>query len=454
MKLLGYLKGDGMRARAIRSSGFTFLKLGGHNILRLASNLILTRLLFPEAFGIMALVQVVLSGVTMFSDFGIRGSIIQDKRGTDPNFLNTAWTVQIVRGLLLGLIVLFAARAISEFYETPLLRELLLVSAAVPVIQGFASTRLASASRELYIGRMVGLQLGAQFVAIIVTIFLAWWLETVWALVFGALVGPALVTILSHVVIPGIRNRPRFDIDALKRLFAFGKYIYLGTIAGFFVNQGDKVVLGKFISLGELAIYNIALFLASVPILLGQSLLGSVVFPLYARRPPWESRENRRKIQRSRFFMTGVLLSGLLVLALIGEVLVTVLFDERYHGAGPLVIVIALSAMPRIILQSYPTLPLAYGHSGRFASLNIALAVSQLALVFLGAKFAGVIGAAVAPALSYLLYYPFLVVMVRRYQGWDVAHDVFYFAVALGIAATVFTFNRETLLMVLSTLLG
>ena len=87
----------------MRGSFLTVLNFGGHNILRLGSNLILTRILFPEAFGLMALVQVVLAGTEMFSDFGIRGSIVQSSRGDDPVFLNTAWTVQIGRGVLLGL---------------------------------------------------------------------------------------------------------------------------------------------------------------------------------------------------------------------------------------------------------------------------------------------------------------------------------------------------------------
>jgi hypothetical protein len=63
-------------------------------------DLILTRLLFPEAFGLMALVQVFMGGLQMFSDLGVNMSIIQSKRGEDPDFLNTAWTFQILRGLI------------------------------------------------------------------------------------------------------------------------------------------------------------------------------------------------------------------------------------------------------------------------------------------------------------------------------------------------------------------
>jgi len=442
---------DGMAARAIRSTGFTVLKLGGQNFLRLTSNLVLTRLLFPEAFGIMAIVQVVLSGVAMFSDFGIKGSIVQDERGDNPDFLNTAWTFQVVRGFILGSIVVLGAGPIAEFYETPILAELLLVTAMVPVVQGFASTRLATSSRKLFIGRMVGLHLGAQFAGILVMIALAWWLESVWALVIGSLVAPFLVTTLSHVVIPGIRNRLLIDRDALKRLFGFGKYIFLATIAGFFVGQGDKAILGKFTTLSDLAIYNIAFFLASVPVLLANALNQAVIFPLYARRPPSASEANRRKINRARFLITGALIGALCCLAVIGDWLVRALYDARYYGAGPLMILIALAALPRVVVSSYSSLPLAAGDSGRYAGILTVGAVLQLGFIYLGAQTYGVVGVILAPVLAAVLFYPVMVLAVRRYQGWDPLHDTFYCVLVVAAGGTIFYLHRDLLFATLAT---
>ena len=86
-KLLSYLTGDSYRARAIRSTGMTLLNFGGDNALRLIANLVLTRLLFPEAFGLMALITVVTAAALMFSDFGFLGAVIQDPRGEEPAFL-------------------------------------------------------------------------------------------------------------------------------------------------------------------------------------------------------------------------------------------------------------------------------------------------------------------------------------------------------------------------------
>lgn len=82
--LKDFLTGDGTRARALRSSAILVFGFGSSNILRLASNLVLARLLFPEAFGLMSLVYVFLIGLAMFSDLGLNLSIIQNKRGEEP----------------------------------------------------------------------------------------------------------------------------------------------------------------------------------------------------------------------------------------------------------------------------------------------------------------------------------------------------------------------------------
>lgn len=95
--------GNGLRQRAMRGAVISLGGTAGHQVMRLLSNLALTRLLFPEAFGLMALMQTFMIGLQMFSDIGLRPSIIQNPRGEEPDFLNTAWTLQVARGVVLWL---------------------------------------------------------------------------------------------------------------------------------------------------------------------------------------------------------------------------------------------------------------------------------------------------------------------------------------------------------------
>jgi len=77
--------------------------------LNLISNLVMTRILAPEAFGLMAIILTVHLMIEMMSDIGIRQSIVRAQRGEDPLFLNVAWTVQILRGVAIAAIVLLMA---------------------------------------------------------------------------------------------------------------------------------------------------------------------------------------------------------------------------------------------------------------------------------------------------------------------------------------------------------
>ena len=116
---------NNLKKRAISSGIWVSAGYGLQQVLRFGSNLVLTRLLFPEAFGLMAIIQTVMIGLTMMSDIGIQPSIVQNKRGNEPIFLNTAWTIQVIQGLLIFLVVLVTAPFFAEFYHEPLLAHLL-----------------------------------------------------------------------------------------------------------------------------------------------------------------------------------------------------------------------------------------------------------------------------------------------------------------------------------------
>lgn len=134
--------------------------------IRLGSNLIMTRFLMPEMFGIIALAYVIIVGLNMFSDLGLKQNIIQSNRGDEPLFLNTVWSVQIIRGVILALVCLLAAYTLiivnklsllstDTVYSSSLLPQVLFFLALTPIIQGFESTKLACANWSLLLKRIV-----------------------------------------------------------------------------------------------------------------------------------------------------------------------------------------------------------------------------------------------------------------------------------------------------------
>ena len=141
-RMRNFVHGQGLAMKALRGGALTILGFGGSQALRFASNLILTRILFPEAFGLMALVYVFMQGLNNFSDVGITPAIMRSQRGDDPEFLNTAWTMQIIRGFTLWMVTFIIAWPAAQFFDAPLLAQILPAVGVTLFISGFNPTRL------------------------------------------------------------------------------------------------------------------------------------------------------------------------------------------------------------------------------------------------------------------------------------------------------------------------
>lgn len=449
-KLGSLLRDDGLGARAFRGSILSVAGFGAAMVLRLASNLILTRLLFPEAFGLMSLVTVILTALQMFSDTGTSMAIVQHRRGDEPAFLNTVWTLDIGRGVLIWLIVTLAAPTIARFYEQPDLLLMLPVAGLTAVIQGFTASRIYTANRHLTLGRLTLLDLGSQFVGIVVMVALALAMPSVWALIFGGLVSTLVKTALSHVVLPGAPNRLHWEKAAFFELFHFGKYIFVSSIAGFLINTGDRAILGKFVSLSELAVYNIGFFLAVVPLMLARQLGGQILVPLHARLPFDAAPENRRKVLKARASLTFALLAAALFSGLIGDWLIMALYTEPYHLAGPIMVLISLACLFPIVTNPYSALLLAKGNSRDFTLLMLVMAAIQSTILYFGVRDFGLIGAILAVPVATLAVYPLTAWLARRQGGWEPGLDALCLAVILLGGGLVLWVNDTAIAQVLA----
>ncbi|WP_306152685.1 oligosaccharide flippase family protein [Roseovarius sp. MMSF_3281] len=444
--LTSAFRGNRLVARVLRSSSWLVLGYGGSQALRLASNLILARLLFPEAFGLMALVNVVTMGLMMFSDVGIGPAISQNKRGDDPAFLNTAWTIQVIRGFCLWAGACLLAWPMSQLYDAPELATYLPIAAVSLILAGFNPTRIETAHRHLLVGRVTVLGLTGQFIGILSMIVLAWITQSVIALVIGGVIGAAAKLLLTHLFLPGEANRFQWERAAAKELIRFGKWIFLSTAFWFVTSQGDKAILGKFLSLETLGIYNIGYFLASFPLLLGHAVTQKVLIPIYREMLPAEGSENQEKLRKMRVAMTVGIMGLMAVMALVGPWLVDVLYDDRYVQAGGMVVLIACALVPQVIGATYDHAALAAGDSKRFFVFSGTRAVIQVAALLIGITQFGLLGALVALGLSAILVYPVLVWLARVHGVWDAAHDAMAALAAAVIVAGAIGLHLDPIL--------
>ncbi|WP_372611189.1 oligosaccharide flippase family protein [Aquicoccus sp.] len=437
--------GESVVARAARSAGLTIVGFGTSQVLRLASNLILTRLLFPEAFGTMALISVFLMGLNQFSDVGVTPAIMQSKRGDDRDFLDTAWTIQVMRGLGLFAVACAIAWPVSVLYELPELALMLPVSALTLILTGFLPTRMDSAQRHLRVGRLTVLDIANQVIGIGAAVLLAWWWQSVWALVVSGVLGSVAQLVLHHLFLPGGSNRFRWEPAAARELIGFGKWIFLSTVAGFALTQADKLLIGKYLALDLFGVYNIGFFLASFPLLMGGMLVRRILIPVYREWPPRESAANFARLRRMRLMVSGALFGLVAVLALGGVWIVDLLYDPRYAMAGAVVVVIACMQVPQIIALTYDQAALAAGDSKRFFVLAGSKATAMVAALVIGLEWAGLFGALIGQGVAMVAVYPVVIWLSRSTGAWDRLHDVGFALLGLVLIALAFWLNAEAI---------
>ena len=390
---------------AIRGAIWTLIGYGLGQGLRLGSNLILTRILVPEMFGLMAIVNIFVVGLGMFSDVGLGQSIIQHERGEKPDFLNSAWTLQVIRGVILWIICLFISYPVANYYNEPRLVWYIPVVGLSTIIAGFNSTSLFTLNRQMVLGKITLLELGIQIISLIVMIVWAWISPTIWSLVAGNLVSMSLKMLMSHYLLPGIKNRFAWDKQAIQDLLNFGRWIFLSTSMMFLSAQADKLILGKLIAFEVLGIYNNAYIFAEIPQVITGTISNKVIFPVVSRYSNLPRLEFRQKILQKRQLILLAAIPMLVILVSFGDVIIFTLYDARYEQAGWILPILALGIWPNLLSLTMSPCLLAVGKPLYAAFGNFLKLCYLLIALPLGFKLMGLLGAVIVVALNDFPFY-------------------------------------------------
>lgn len=431
---------DGASLKRKVASG-TVIVMAGYalsNALRLGGNLILTRMLFPEAYGLMTVVTVILTGIYLFSEVGIRGSIVYHERGDDPDFLNTAWTLQAMRGLLIWLVVSLLAAPLATFYEKPELRMLLPVLGFTAVLEGLASTARFTLVRRISPLRQVILENGARVISLGIMVAWAWHWPSVWALAAGSLTTSLVTAIGSHYLIPGFRNRFHFDRAAFGSLISFGRWILLSTIIGFLVNQGDRLFFSKILNSEQLGIYSVAILFTEGLLHPIETLASNILQPFYATLARQKDSAQIKKIFKTRAVLLAATLPPVWALILFGDHLIKFLYDPRYWEAGGMLRILAVGIVGGIINVTTDKALLAVGDSKGYLLLQTWRSILLVAGIFSGYALGGINGLLVGFSAAKILGYVPLAYFLRRHGVWLPKLDLT--AIALTLIVVLFAF--------------
>jgi O-antigen/teichoic acid export membrane protein len=385
-----------------RGSAWALTNYGIAQVIRLGSNLILWRLLVPDAFGLMAIVNSFIIGLSFFSDIGIGQSVVQHERGDDPTFLNTIWTIQVLRGLALSAIACVAAVPVARFYHQPALSTLIPAVALGVALAAFNSTNLFTASRRLSLARLTFIDTAGQVGSLAVMIVWAALTHSVWSLAGGAAVAAVIRLYLSHTMLPGVRNRFAWDKPTLDAVSHFGRWVFVSTLLTFLVSNSDRLVFGRLISMQMLGIYSIAAVWATFPNYIVSHVVSSVLFPLF-------SRLKGKALLTGFIRMRGVILTGAawLTACLLagGPTLIRFLYDRRATDAGPILQLLAIGTWFSSLESANSAAILSLGKPKWLAFGNGAKLAAMLVLMPIGAKLFGFKATVLAFSLAEIARY-------------------------------------------------
>jgi O-antigen/teichoic acid export membrane protein len=392
--------------------------LGAYGIgtfLRFATNVALARLLAPDIFGTMLIVNSLRTGIELISDIGIGQNVVQSPHAEDPDFYNTAWSLQIIRSVLLWLLFSAAAIPMADFYKSRILMMVVPVTAVNIIFAGLTSIgrcllqkRLRIAKWNLFDMIMAGISSAAY-------VILAFFDPTVWALVLGGLFGSFVSMIGSYFLLPDVKQRFHLSKKFTGEIIHFGKWITASSMVYFFSTYVDRLYLGKVVPLELLGIYGIARSISDLTGNLVLRLGSLVLFPYVASQSHVPRATLLQEIMpiRAKFLLLAGF--GFSLFAATADLLIRALYDQRYHAATWMLPVLILGSWFTVLATVNESVLLGLGKPSYAAIANSLKLLFLLIGLPLATSTYGLLGGVIVVASADLCrYVPILLGQIRE----------------------------------------
>lgn len=427
----------------MRPSGELFyvtVSFGLVALIRLVSSVVLTRILYPEAYGLVAIVSSIVFTVEMTSDLGVATLMVRHEKAESDVYLSTLWTVRFLRSVINGGIVLLLAPILAEIYGTPELALPLQFFSLFFLLQGLESMSLLRAIRNRKASKVSIIEVISLLLATAIAILVSLHTRDHVGMVVGIIVNRGATTALSYAL--GGPFRPRFSLDraVCRELFQIARFVMPSSMLTMAISQFDKIIFLRLFDLTLLGLYglaaNVIQAVDSIIVTLTQNVLTPQLAEAFRRDRSSATRVYYRENARLHAFV-------LLLPAAVGgaaPLIVEVLFDPRYASAALILQAFALRSVLLAFYSSSENLLVASGHNHIGLMGNVLRAVWLMPGVLIGYRlfgFHGFLVMAVLYNVPGLCYYYWLQaregLVVARYEVYRLALAGAVFAVTFGL---------------------
>jgi O-antigen/teichoic acid export membrane protein len=398
----------------LRGTLWTVGAFGLGTVLRVVTNVVLARLLAPELFGIMLIVNSLRTGIELISDVGIGQNIIYHKDANEPDYYNTAWTLQAIRGVILWLVSLAIAVPVARFYQSPILVFIIPLTAFNIVLLGFGSISRPLLHKRLQVARLTTFDMIVALVSSVAYVLLAYLSRTIWALVFGGLLQSAATMVGSYFLLPDVRAKFYLSKRFVWEILHFGKWIFISSIVYFLSQNFDRLYLAKVVPLELLGIYGIARNMSDLLSVLVVQIGDKVLFPFIASHSQISRADLREQLASIRIKVLLLAALGFSLFVATADILIRFLYDERYQAATWMLPVLLVGSWFAIMTNFNESTLLGLGKPSYGATSNSSKFVFLLVGLPLSVALYGLLGGFVVLVLAELSRYVPIFIGQRR----------------------------------------
>lgn len=414
-------------------------------IIRFGSNVVLARLLSPELFGALLIINTIRQGIELSSDVGLAQNVVQNKAGANAEFYNTAWAMQVVRGIAVGVILFLCAGPIANLYSLPV--SAFQISAAILLVAGLASTSIFLLHRNMQLAKLNLFDLAQDGVGAAILITAALISPTVDSLLVAVLLSQIIRSIWSHFL-GAERNGIQFSKSHAWEILIFGRWIFLASILSFLCTSFDRLYIGKVAPLAIVGVYGIARTLADIPAMLGARIGYSVVFPAVSVARGLERADIRTRLGSIRFML---LLAAALAIACaitISDLAVKFIYDARYIDASWMLPLLLVGVWLALLCAINEFVMLGVGRPFYNVVGNTVKLIYFLFVLPLAYRAFGILGAVLAIAFSEVGRYCVFAAAQRRerlsFFGQDVSATIVFLGIVFGLSWIRFSMGFGT----------
>jgi len=420
-RIIQRLRGEDkdLQTRTLKAAFWSFLGSTGNGVIRFTSNLILTRILFPEAFGLMATAMLLMTLVQIFSDTGVKTALIQHEDGASEQFINTSFIITLARNAILFILIVLSIEPLASFYDQPALGPLLWIMSSSFLLEALINPALPILIKDLKIEKQVTYTIGSQLAGFLVTLILAITLRSAQALAWGFL-ATSLFRVVGSYLIMSYRPRLRWDQRAGRELLHFGKYILLNTMITWAALNVDRLIIGKILGMEQLGLYNIALYLGIFLTDIMVQIFAQSYFPAVSSIASDLPRV-KAIYKRTMQVITTIAVPLAFFLAVFSQDVITLLYDPRYQLAGVALFWVSLRSAVQVLVNVQGGTLLALGRPKLVTLSNaIGLIVTIITLPLLTLKY-GLMGTGIAITSSSILTGLIQMRMLSQKMDFDAA---------------------------------